>query len=424
MRQRIALFGLLLAFCVSPAFADLAAIHDAALPQEAPILAALKDARALETDCRYWQPTWKHPEPKDAVARRMQTDLATLEAALKTHPENAELALLTAIVAHYAYNVDVANSQEPAIHALDQAHALSPRDFRVEWSQASFLCQTSEKNLDGAREMLGIEADTPPDQIPAAFWSDYFECATATAMPAHALRAAAHLEQLHAPDLAYWQPVIDALKKLSEPYDPQKHLTPDEVWTGTKSGGDIIVTGTSCGLRFHIKPEWRANRLDLSNGSCVAYFSSGPYKAVIDNLNPSILVMVQHPQPGETLETYLQRFMQKGTFTPYTPSHCPAQHCIALQAVQPGMYKADGDGHGRVLVFERDEPEYSGLALEYPHHLPAPKGANVPQAFHPLPVPQRMPGKLFYLILLDAAASIEKPAYDDFDYFIANLVVD
>jgi hypothetical protein len=54
---------------------------------------------------------------------------------------------------------------------------------------------------------------------------------------------------------------------------------------------------------------------------------------------------------------------------------------------------------------------------------PAEEGEGT-QYFRPGQIQQRIPGRLYYLVLLDAAASIEEPAMKDFDFFLANLVVE
>jgi hypothetical protein len=108
----------------------------------------------------------------------------------------------------------------------------------------------------------------------------------------------------------------------------------------------------------------------------------------------------------------------------YTPARCPAERCIAERGVQPGMYKANGDGHGRLVFFERSQPEFPGLLFESPSSLPHQEGKEGPETFRFAQTQQRMPGKLFYLVLLDTAASIEEPAMKDFDFFLANLVVE
>jgi hypothetical protein len=56
--------------------------------------------------------------------------------------------------------------------------------------------------------------------------------------------------------------------------------------------------------------------------------------------------------------------------------------------------------------------------------LPKSGDNNGVQAYHPGQIQQRIPGKLYYLVLLDTAASIEEPAMKDFDFFLANLTVE
>lgn len=405
------------------ALADLAAIHEADLPQDAPILAAFQDALELEPYCRFWQPNWNYPVSKESATHRLQEDLKTVESALQAHPNSVELELLIGLLAHYAYNLDVPNSQDKILHALNQAHTLAPQDLRASWFHASFLCQTT-RSAEGAGELLKIENEFPSDQLPAAFWSDYFECANTTNMPAHATRAASLLGNLHSPDLARWQEVVDADKKRFQPFNPGKHYDPHEVWSAVQKGDDTIFTSTTCGAQIAARNDWRVNQVELSNGSCIANFSTGPYEATTQTLRPSVLLLVQQPQPGETLHDYLGKFLKHGTFTSFIPSRCPAQECLAMLGLQPGMYGADGDGHGRILAFEREDPVIPGLLFESPQSVQTQGSAQGPQTFRPGPIPQRISGKLFYLVLLDTAASIDVRALDDFNFFLSRLQVE
>jgi len=88
------------------------------------------------------------------------------------------------------------------------------------------------------------------------------------------------------------------------------------------------------------------------------------------------------------------------------------------------MYGKDGDGHGRIVIFERDQPEFPGLIFEAPLEIPKSEGGEGPKIYRPNQTRQRMPGKLFYLVLLDTASSIEEPAVKDFDFFLQNLIVE
>jgi hypothetical protein len=88
------------------------------------------------------------------------------------------------------------------------------------------------------------------------------------------------------------------------------------------------------------------------------------------------------------------------------------------------MYRDNGDGHGRIVVFERNQPEFPGLIFETPAEFPKGDGSAGPKYYRPSQAKERIPGKLYYLVLLDTAASIEDPALKDFDFFLQNLTVE
>jgi len=196
------------------------------------------------------------------------------------------------------------------------------------------------------------------------------------------------------------------------------------VWATRDRGDEVEFTSTTCGVRFVASSAWKADDLSFQNGSCVADISTGPYKGTQHELHPSILVLVKRPQGDETLEEFAARFSVKGHFEPFTASRCPADNCIALRGVQPGMYGKDGDGHGLILAFERTQPDFPGLLFESPWELPKPAGEAGTAAFRPDQVKGRIPGRLYYLVVLDAAASIEGPAVKDLDLFLKGLVVE
>lgn len=409
-------------FLVVPAESQIASIHAERLPRETAVLAALDDARQMEPYSHSFSATWNYDVPKDEVTRRLEKDLGFLQAAANSHPENAELQLLTGLVAHYAYNLDIDGSYDTALDGFARSQKLTPDDLRPQWFRASFLCQTDQPK-PGAEQFLGMEKEHPWQSLPVEFWQDYMECAIVTGMPAHVLRAGDHLTVLHAPPSHEQTFLTEIAQKRFEAFDPSRKYEQKDAWSAQASGEDIEFTSTMCGVRFQAYSNWRVNQLDWRNGTCLAYFSTGPYQAVTEKLNPSVLLMVQQPREGETLQEYAQRFMKDGPLTPYTPTHCPADACLAFKQDAPGMYHANGNGHGRLVVFERDQPQYPGLIFERPWQMPkSPEpGAHY---FRPGQVQKRIPGKLYYLVLLDAAASIEEPALKDFGFFLDHLIVE
>jgi hypothetical protein len=93
-------------------------------------------------------------------------------------------------------------------------------------------------------------------------------------------------------------------------------------------------------------------------------------------------------------------------------------------ATLKNMYGVDGDGKVTMVAFERDQPEFAGLIFEAPMELPKSKDGEQVQYYRPNQTQQRMPGKLYYLIMLDAASSINEPAMKDLDFFLENLTVE
>jgi hypothetical protein len=418
------LFTSLLLLYPTASHADIAAIQADQLPKDKQVLDALRDAQEMEPYSYVWVPSWTYSVPKAEVAKHLEKDVKALNQAIKSYPENNELALLAGMVGHYAYNVDVDGSGEFANGLLEQTVKQMPSDVRPVWFQASFYCETVRMNEEGAGEFLSIEASHAWDQLPAAFWRDYMQCAEVTGQYVHALRAASHIEKLRATNFDRWAILNRILHDHIAPFDPGKHYQPAEVWQLTGGPNAPAFTSTICGLRFRVKDGWRGLRMEISNGSCVAQLGTGTYEASTTDLSPNILVMVQQPEAGEALQEYSKRFMSDGKFEPDLQLKCPVTNCIAMKAIQPQMYVKNGGGHGRLIVFERDQPEYPGLIFEGVRDSSSALQSGENRITHLPEIQQRIPGKLYYVLVLDTAASIEEPAMKDFDFFLTNLVVE
>ena len=297
------LFASLLSLLAPYAFADVAAIHADKLPQETAVLAALDDAKQLEPYSHVFTINWKFPVAKDEVATHLGKDLGFLTIALKNHPDNTELLLLTGLVARYAYNLDVKGSYDITLNVLGQAQKLAPSDVRAPWFRATLICQTMTPKV-GANEFLNIESSHAWDQLPVAFWDDYMECASVTNMPAHILRAADHLEKMHVVDSEMRTFLANGARKRFDPFDPKKEYQPKEVWQGENAGDDTKFTSTTCGVQFRAHGKWEVNQIGLDKSGCIANFSTSPYKATTRDLYPSVLLLVRQPEENETLQDF------------------------------------------------------------------------------------------------------------------------
>jgi hypothetical protein len=412
----------LLMASAATSYADLAAIRVSELPQETAVLGALDDAQKLEPFSRSWSMEWKYPIAKTEVAARLGKDLGSLNAALKAHPKNVELLLLTGLVAHYAYNLDVDGSHDEAVSTLKDATTLAPEDIRGPWFGASLVCQTSEPS-PGADEFLALEKRKPWNQLPVGFWNDYMECAEIVSMPAHVLRAADHLEKLHAPQNDTRTFLKDVAAKRFDAVDLTKEYENKNAWYANPAGDDTDFTGTACGFQMRVHGNWKVHNLVLQNGTCAAVFGSGPYPAISGSLSPSVAVIVKRAEDGQSLQDFLNK-ISPGADQPDTETICPVAGCIARRILKKDTYGKNGDLHGRIVVFERDEPEFPGLIFEHPLVPPTDKGKEDASYFRPAQTLKRIPGKLYYAVLLDTAASIEGPASNDWQFALKNMKVE
>jgi hypothetical protein len=333
------------------------------------------------------------------------------------NPGNEELLLLIGLVASYAYNVDVDGSHELAVDSLEKAHKLVPDDYRPQWFLGSHECQTIDLTKEGMDTLLSVERLRPWEQLPPSFWDDYISCTAITNMPAHSLRAGDHLKMLHAPPSIIRDTVLEGARGRLKTPDPTANYSKGDAWSVKTVNSRSVFTSFVCGFSFSSPGEWRVARLEVQKGQCIAQLETGPYRNGTRDVVPNILVIVRQAKTGESLDDFKKVFMQKASFRPASVRNCPSQECLTSEAVKPGLYGTNGDGHAILTVFNRPAPAFPGLALEEPTTLPSADEGKTTY-FHPNERLNRFEGTLYYLVLLDTASSVFGKAEDDFEDFL------
>lgn len=170
---------------------DLILIHRADLPQVPAVLQAWTDAAAQEPYASAWTPEWRHPVPREVVARTLSSSLTTLRRAA-TDDDRKELLLAIGLTARFAHNVDVERAAEAGIEALTRAASRPGSDPRPEWFLGTNLCHMG--NAEAVRHFEAAMARSDPKALPAEYWRDLLMCAAMVGMPAHVVLAAVELE--------------------------------------------------------------------------------------------------------------------------------------------------------------------------------------------------------------------------------------
>lgn len=394
------------------------------LPQDGATQATYKRLAANERYGQAWSNKWAYDLPKAEVVEIYTVSLAQLTEATKAAPENHELQLLAGLTAHFAYNVDLEEAYEPAMKFLEAAGASDAGDYRAKWFLGMQECQANQGDK-GMPLLLGVEDSMEWQKLPVDFWTDYVTCATVTGMPAHALRAIGRAVAggAAAGDFEFLK---GANEKRFLASDVKKEYASKEVWAGEGVNGDVVLTSRLCGISLTAHGDWGTNAYDVKNGTCALVLQPPAYVAKVGKSSPSLMIMSQPAGTGETLEDFVHKFL-KGRYAearPVAGLDCPSKPCVAYEVIDKAMYAEEGGAHLMVVAFAREMPEFDGLMFERAEAPPKPEGEGKMTYFRPGEGYHRLPGKRYFLVLLDSNAAIFDAAKQDYDFFLKSIRVE
>jgi hypothetical protein len=403
----------------TPSTASLKDIRTDKLPPEESVEKAYAEAVAVERFAHEWSDKWRYETPKDDVVSTLKDGLDRLQRAVVTAPDNSELLLLTGLVAHYAYNVDVQEAYEVAVRSLQQAHKLAPDDYRPEWFLGVHKCQAGVVK-EGMELLSAIEDHSAWEHLSPDFWDDYVSSALLANMPAHALRAGDHLSKLKAPPSQYRDSLLEIARKRFQTPDTSATYSDKDVWEAKHEDSRLVFKSYMCGFSFSPLAEWTIKRLEVQKGLCVVQVAVGPHSSQAGDVSPNLLVIARQAKPGESLADYMKAFMKYPSSQAVAASHCPSDECLASEAVIPKAYGKAGNGYARVTVFKRSEPEFPGLLFEEPASPEAAEDGKVSYFRANLRL-HRLDGTLYYLVMLDTADSVLDAAKQDYDTLLKGM---
>jgi hypothetical protein len=414
------IIGLAFLVVCLPCSSQLRDIDATKLPQNPAVQAAYHSAQELEPYANTWNPKWNYNVPEAQVQDKLADDLGILGKALQSDTSNHELQLLTGLVAHFAYNVNDEAAFQIAKDNLTKAASADPSDIRGEWFLGVHQCQSLQV-VDGMNRLLNLEEKVK--NLPPDFWDDYITCASVSVLPAHTLRA---IDRVVAPGQTpeRFESLLQIANSRYKTADLTKTVTAREAWTAEKLSSDhMSFTSRLCGVSFAVNGNWELQINDVTNGICSAT-SSPPAKK--GEAAATFLLMARTPTAGQSVDDFAMSFATKHSAKVTTASDlpCPAERCVSLDVVVPDMYPKQGGGHILLVAFERDQPRYDGLSFEQPEGPPMKKGQEGPVAFHVEPNFRRVPGKLYYLVLLDSNQQIFANSKPEFESFLKSLIVE
>lgn len=403
--------------------AEVAAVHRDKLPQTTTVLAAYDDLNDVERCVERWPDKWRCNIDRNDVVARLGKDLGFLETALKDNKDNRELRLLTLLAAHYAYNVDLAKSYESFQAAYEPLARTQDDDYRPRWFRADFECQLA-KPSQGMLDFLQLQKDVPEEKFSAKFWENYTSCAILNMMSTHADYGIAHWRQLKPGDDWLRDQYEKILAERIESYDSGKEYSAKDAWASIKGQQQVTFINRACGISATLKPDWEISQLAFQHGTCALVAATHYYQGTLDKWRPNVMILARPAKPGESLADFEKLMMTRGTYEKAAVEFCPVEKCEQFTGSDPQSYAPGGGARPHIIFIERSEPARPGWLLEEPHDFLEfkPDGGYV--TYSPEKQLNRIKGKIFYVVLLDTAVSIEQPADEDFQFFLKNLVIE
>jgi hypothetical protein len=405
--------------------AQLRQIDPAKFPEDQRVQTVFSKVRPIEYMAHSWSSTWSYDTPKTQVASLLRSSLHDLRSAEASAPQNEELLLLTGIVAHLAYNVDVENTYEVAVQSFEKAHELAPADYRPEWFLASHRCQSNELKT-GMEQMLAIEGQKLWRALPVDFWDDYINCSTISLMPAHTLRAIDHAVHLGESPTSYSLAVQMANNRFKST-DADTVYSAHDAWQTTKRDGDVQFASDVCGIGFSAHGDWHLDIRDVAKGTCLLMIETGPYPSKSGQATPTIMILSRPAKPEEQLDDFVHSLttLKYPSARSFTAPSCPSDRCTAFEIVTDALYPSEGGAHLLVVGFAARAPDFPGLLFERPTAPSEPKPEKKTSYYYrPDDRLHRMPGVLYTVVLLDSNASIFEKAVEDFQYVLKSIQLD
>ena len=349
--------------------AQLRQIEPSKFPEDQRVQTVFSKVSPIEYMAHGWSSTWGYDTPKTEVASLLRSSLHDLRSAEASAPQNEELLLLTGIVAHLGYNVDVEDTYEVAVQSFEKAHELAPTDYRPEWFLASHRCQSNELKT-GMEQMLAIEGQKPWRELPVDFWDDYINCSTTSLMPAHTLRAIDHAVHLGESPTSYSSAVQIANNRFKST-DADKVYSARDAWQTTQRDDEVQFASDLCGIGFSAHGNWHMDIRDVAKGTCVSMIETGPYPSKSGQATPTILILSRPAKPEEQLDDFVHSFLKKYPARSFMAPSCPSDRCAAFEVVTDTMYPSEGGAHLLVVGFAGRVPDFPGLLFERPWAPPS-----------------------------------------------------
>jgi len=322
----------------------------------------LAQIETIENMVYVWTPEWNYAKPKEEVIELITSGYKMLEEHTTHHLENKELYLLMGLLAHYGYQLDLADFYQLAENAYARAAAVDPDDFRPKWFMAMHQLKAALV-IEGMDTMLALAAEYPPAELPPEFWEDYAYGALLAWMPSHAAMALtyAHESLGYA---GYMERLIGGIvQNRFLPPPEETSVENEKLWEVYRTEDGFNLVNRLFGFSLITPEDWEVRLGPVQNRNVSVLIKPPGKKGFQTNVLPTILIFSRLPEQGETLEDFLQEVFRSSQSLRELSS-TPEVKTYELESAE--LYPAEGGGYCYVTGIQRRAPRFPGVLLEKP----------------------------------------------------------
>lgn len=378
----------------------------------------------LEPMVENWTPTWSYNVPKEEIEKKLIAYYQELDSYASRHPDNPELALFKGLVAHYAYNLDLKEYYQLAVNSFQQAAAIDPTDYRVNWYWGAHLVK-SNVIKEGMEKLLSVINTENHSGLSFSFWEDFAYCSLIASMPSHVLLGVERAKQIKTKKS---KEIINYLaqyasEQLKKPPQDQP-LEPEQIWTGFQDTDTIKYRNRMFGFSLQVPAGWLAQTTGCQNNSAAIFIKPPAKKGLAGSVSSTILCLAHQAQPGESITDFTSKILDPRYSFEEVQFNLDWDGVKAYQGKADDLYLSEGGAYNYVLTFSRKEPAQPGILLEFPVAVNESGAETGVSYYQSLAEYNRLQGEIYYLLVLDTTGSVFQESKEEFDLILRNLIVE
>lgn len=383
-----------------------------------------KDIAKLEPMVEKWTPTWSYNVPKEDIEKKLIAYYQELDNYASQYPDNLELVLFKGIVAHYAYNLDLKEYYHLAVNSFQQAAAIDPTDYRVNWYWGVHLVK-SNVIKEGMDKLLLVINTENHSKLSFSFWEDFVYCSLIASMPSHVLLGVERAKQTKTKKS---KEIINLLAQyakgqLKKPPQDQP-LEPEEIWTGFQDTDTIKYRNRMFGFSLQVPAGWLTRTTGYQNNSAAIFIKPPTKNGLAGSVSSTILCLVHQAQPGESITDFTSKILDpRYSFEKVQPNF-DWDGVEAYQGKADDLYPNEGGASNYLLAFSRKAPAQPGILLEFPVAINKSDAETGVSYYQSQAEYYRLPGEIYYLLVLDTTESVFQESKEEFDLIVRNLLVE